>query len=572
MNSETKVCQNCKKDFVIEPDDFAFYEKIKVPAPTFCSECRMMRRLLWRQHRTVYKRPCMMCGIETFGIYHPSVEMNIFCSECWRSDKWDSRDYGIEVDFLRPFLDQMFELRKKVPAESSYTLNSINCRYCIVVIDSKDCYFCFGSINSKSCLYCFAPFLSFNCIDSDVGRNMDSAYGCYNSSSIFRTQYVYFSEECISSSFLFNCIGCSDCFGCINLKSKKYHIFNEPFTQEEYKQKIKYWDMGSYAKVKEAEEKFNEIYYATPHKYAHIINSPDSVGDNIIGGKNCKQCFMALFGVENCKYILSSGLLLRDSQDVSFGGSNSQLMYETSGTEESKSIFFSRGGKVCSDVQYSENCTNSSNLFGCFQMRNRSYCILNKQYKKEEYEVLVPKIIEHMNKMPYISPRGIVYKYGEYFLIEFPPWKYNEAYAFDFIPLSRKEAVDQGFGWREEKQKGYVITKKVSELPDHIKDVSDSITQEIIECAHAESECDELCSKAFRIVSDELEYYRKMNIALPRLCPNCRYSQRKRFKTTPKLYHRTCMKSSCKNEFETAYSYDRKEIIYCDTCYKVDFL
>ena len=177
-----------------------------------------------------------------------------------------------------------------------------------------------------------------------------------------------------------------------------------------------------------------------------------------------------------------------------------------------------------------------------------------------------------MNKMPYISPRGIVYKYGEFFPIEFSPWKYNEAYAFDFIPLSRKEAVDQGFGWREEKQKGYVITKKVSELPDHIKDVSDSITQEIIECAHAESECDELCSKAFRIVSDELEYYRKMNIALPRLCPNCRYSQRKRFKTTPKLYHRTCMKSSCKNEFETAYSYDRKEIIYCDTCYKVDFL
>ena len=29
MNSETKQCQNCKKDFVIESDDFDFYDKIK---------------------------------------------------------------------------------------------------------------------------------------------------------------------------------------------------------------------------------------------------------------------------------------------------------------------------------------------------------------------------------------------------------------------------------------------------------------------------------------------------------------------------------------------------------------
>ena len=36
--SETKTCQNCKNDFIIEPDDFSFYEKMKVPAPTFCPE------------------------------------------------------------------------------------------------------------------------------------------------------------------------------------------------------------------------------------------------------------------------------------------------------------------------------------------------------------------------------------------------------------------------------------------------------------------------------------------------------------------------------------------------------
>ena len=39
MKVETKICQNCKKDFIIEPEDFNFYEKIKVPLPTFCADC-----------------------------------------------------------------------------------------------------------------------------------------------------------------------------------------------------------------------------------------------------------------------------------------------------------------------------------------------------------------------------------------------------------------------------------------------------------------------------------------------------------------------------------------------------
>ena len=33
-------CQNCKILFVIESEDFNFYEKIKVPPPTFCHDCK----------------------------------------------------------------------------------------------------------------------------------------------------------------------------------------------------------------------------------------------------------------------------------------------------------------------------------------------------------------------------------------------------------------------------------------------------------------------------------------------------------------------------------------------------
>jgi len=62
MKSENKICQNCKKGFIVEPDDFGFYEKIKVPPPTFCPECRMQRRMTWRNERTLHRNKCAKSG------------------------------------------------------------------------------------------------------------------------------------------------------------------------------------------------------------------------------------------------------------------------------------------------------------------------------------------------------------------------------------------------------------------------------------------------------------------------------------------------------------------------------
>src|SRR3990167_4454590 len=98
MNSETKThsqssvsenCQNCKKDFVIEPDDFDFYEKMKVPAPTFCPDCRLQRRLSFRNERMLYKRACDLCGKQVISAYRPENGYNMYCQECWWSDKWN---------------------------------------------------------------------------------------------------------------------------------------------------------------------------------------------------------------------------------------------------------------------------------------------------------------------------------------------------------------------------------------------------------------------------------------------------------------------------------------------------
>jgi DNA-directed RNA polymerase subunit RPC12/RpoP len=99
MNQEIKICQNCKKDFVIEPDDFAFYEKIKVPAPTWCPTCRARRRLAFRDFRVLYKRKSDWSGETIFSIFPQSSPSKVYERDVWRSDKWDPMQYGQEYDF-----------------------------------------------------------------------------------------------------------------------------------------------------------------------------------------------------------------------------------------------------------------------------------------------------------------------------------------------------------------------------------------------------------------------------------------------------------------------------------------
>ena len=62
------------------------------------------------------------------------------------------------------------------------------------------------------------------------------------------------------------------------------------------------------------------------------------------------------------------------------------------------------------------------------------------------------------------------------------------------------------------------------------------------------------------------EFYRKYGIPLPRENPASRMSDwRKQFGMTVNFYKRKC--PSCGSEFETSYSPERPENVYCEACY-----
>jgi hypothetical protein len=136
---------------------------------------------------------------------------------------------------------------------------------------------------------------------------------------------------------------------------------------------------------------------------------------------------------------------------------------------------------------------------------------------------------------------------------------YNESVAQDYFPLTKEEAENRNWRWRNEKDEIPKVEKTIPavQLPDSIDDVPDDILNWAIEC--------ELTTRPFLIVKQELEFYRKMKLPIPHLHPDERYKKRMGLRNPRKLWGRQCNK--CNKSIQTTYAPDRPEKVLCEECY-----
>jgi hypothetical protein len=328
-------------------------------------------------------------------------------------------------------------------------------------------------------------------------------------------------------------------------------------------------------------EKTQQFWTTHPNKYMHGIHNMESDGDYVSQSKYVKDSFIVTGG-EYCKYCM--WLIVKNNKecyDFTQFGENTELVYETlCAGRNIYDVIGSINVIEGRNVKYSTYCYgNNSSIFGCISLKNKQYCILNKEYTKEEYEELMPKIIQHMKDMPYVDKNGRAHTYGDFFPTELSYFDYNETSAQEFFPLTQEEAEDKGFSWKQPKERSYKASIESKDLPDDIKDVPESIVSEIIGCAH-EGKCKEQCTTAFRITESELQFYKAQNLPLPRLCPNCRHYQRVIHRNPNKLWHRQCMcdksnhthEGKCGVEFKTSYSPEKEEVVFCEKCYQQEVM
>ena len=442
-------------------------------------------------------------------MYSPDKPFPVYCKDCWWSDKWNASDYQTEYNWDKPFFEQFRELLGKVPRPNLIFSNAINCDYCNYFADGRNCYLCFGSIEVENCLY-GSPYQSKDCVDTHLIRESELCYESMDGEKLYQCFYTQDCSNSVNLFYCFDCKNCQECIGCVGLRNKSYHIFNQPHSKEDYQRKKDEIFKAGLVGFETLASQFEKFKLGFPRRYASILQSYKVSGDHIVNSKKSNFCFdvKELEDSKYCTRIIGA----KDIYDTNYC-EYPELCYEHIGYWKNSSIKFTNTLGESSFSSYSDFCVGSSHLFGCIGLRSKSYCILNKQYTKEEYENLVPRIIEHMNSMPYVDSKGRIYKYGEFFPPELSPFSYNETIAQEYFPLTKEEAESKGYRWKDPEPRNYEIQIPNDKLPDHIKDVPDDIIGQVIECAHAALPrqsassprsstlgCNEQCTTAFRII------------------------------------------------------------------------
>jgi len=484
-----------------------------------------------------------MCKQTIISFFDANTKFPVYCTECWYSDKWDPRDYGQEFDFNRPFFEQYAELLDRVPKTGMIIYQSENSEYNTFIAFAKNCYMSPGTYTAEDCIYTRKSQSCSDCVDSEFVDHCTLVYESLNCKNCFNCTYIFNSKNCRDSSFLEDCIGCNDCFMSVGLRQKKYHIFNKPYSKEEYLEKVKE------LKIKSNEELlrgFLEFNKSLPKRDQSQVQCEGCTGDHIENSKNSKNIFYGR-GLQDCTYCVECVDNV-DCMDISMFDKDNQLCYEImSGGDQCVETKFSFCPVNTNYSSYLYICFRVQNCFGCDSFPNRAeYCILNKQYSKEEYEELLPRIIEHMKSTG---------EYGEYMPIQLSRYPYNETVAQDYFPITKEQALSKGYKWRDKDPKQY--QPQSYNIPVEIKDVPESITNEILACQD--------CGKNYRIITTELKFYKKMSIPVPTKCPDCRHMKRTKTKNPKKLFDRNC--DQCSQPIQTTYSPDRPETVYCDSCY-----
>ncbi len=544
-----KICADSDVEFKVTDGDLRFYEKMGVPVPTLCPDERSRRRLAWRNERKLYWRKCDGTAERILSVFHSSSPLKIYDPEYWYSDKWNALDYGQDFDFTRPFFEQFNELLRKVPQLGRSVVNNQNCDFINQAGWCKNCYLIFEADFDENCLYGNNIYDSRFCMDCIHINNCELCYQCIDCVNCYESRFLQNCKNCSESWFLKNCIGCSNCFGCSNLRNKQYYFLNEKCTKEIYNEKIENWHLKKSSKIQDLRNHFGLFCQKFQHKFQQGVQNDNSTGDYLNNTQRCRECY-DINNAQDCAFVVNSQNV-KNVYDMTVFGSKegAEMCYENHeiGAGVQNVCFSDQIWMGCYDVWYSKLCVmNCKNLFGCVGLRHKEYCIFNKQYSKEEYFKLREKIIEHMKKTE---------EWGEFFPTKMSPFAYNETLAQDYFPLTKEEALQQGLSWRDRDEKEFIKQNFV--VPDTISEVDESICKEILACKN--------CGKNFKIQKEEFNFLKTANLPLPQKCPDCRHIERMKLRNPRKLFKRNCNK--CNTGIQTTFAPERPENICCEKCY-----
>lgn len=392
-----------------------------------------------------------------------------------------------EYDFNKNLFENIKPLFESVNRENLIQIVSEeNCAYSDVSIFSKNVYLSFTVVNSCENIY-YSNEIKDNC--KNIYNSVmvwDSCENIYMCLWVFRSFNIFYAKNITDSSdiwFSSNLAWCHECIFCDGLKNRSYCINNKEYGKEDY--------LREKSIILSNKELFFGHYNKLKFDWNLLIECEDV--KNWLFNYRIKDWRNVIFAwTKNGN---------QDFYDVLDAGSPSGNDFYAVMWAWPWSNIYNSLSIIWSNVYYSYFLENCSYCLWCINLKNKNYCILNKQYSEKDWYEMVDRIFTQMEK------DNILWGMFPWYL---NPFYFNDTLANMLWNFDKDEIQKEGFLWRNEEIKVDIPNwLEIVEMEKiDILNFDESILTKVIKNKKWDY---------YRIVKQEYEFLKKYNLPLPNL-------------------------------------------------------
>ena len=180
-------------------------------------------------------RNCKNC----FGATNKRNKEYLWFNEQLTAEEWNRRRAEVDlgkrsvVEKWRTEFEQLLLTKAVWPENFNFKSSNSTGEYLTGAVRCTQCFFSDGAIvDTHQSAWMFGSTEQNLCMWGAV--NTRESYMCVTSPDSSNLRYVYRSSGCDTCEYVMGCVNCRDCFGCVGLKNKRFCIFNNQYSEEEY--------------------------------------------------------------------------------------------------------------------------------------------------------------------------------------------------------------------------------------------------------------------------------------------------------------------------------------------------
>ena len=542
----THTCTYCADEYALYDLEKEVLDQQWFLYPDFCPTCRFRLLYSFLNDRHLYRRKDDETGEHMISIMSEYASWTVI--EAKRHKQLMADDFGLEYgrDVTHDIFAEFFTLFADVPKPSRMIYPWLeNAEYCSHSWRSTNIYLSFCIFQDCEHVYHSFRVLGkckniFSCVD--IQNGCENLYQCR---MINTSSEISFGVNIKDSSYLTFCrnmTNCTECLFCCNQTGSSYMIWNQQWSKEEYKTKKD--ELMQQMKKRDTFEKLVTLYdeflqEKLVEPAVNIQNCEGVTGDNMYYGQRCVNSYMWI-GNKECVNTILTGNDDKDSMvrlvnSIESGQHCENVVWCCSFGQQIYNLFFVVWCTTSSNCWYGFDLEQCEECMFCIWLQNKKYCILNKQYTKEEYMQKKQDIL-HILKTQWsrgsFLPRSLSkFPYNDtvayyYFKVHTVIWSDGRSevideYARGVVTVQSDDFISDAtldLWWdetiaiqRRTKDKEinvpeHIFTLSKDQLPD-IDDVDEDILDKAIMCS--------VTGRPFRVMKQELEFLKRKWLPLP---------------------------------------------------------